>query len=113
MGEDDKKVLKFSVRNVQKSDFDKKKKVKSFAGFEYVKMEKDLNGTPFIKESLLEYATNCKYVVRVMRQFSGKVSLYNYYIPQEKLSDFLAKINNGEFDGTIIEVEKYIPEDLA
>ena len=52
-------------------------------------------------------------MVRVMREIDGKVSLYNYYVSQDKLSDFLSKLKNGEFDGRLIEVEKYIPEDLA
>jgi hypothetical protein len=52
-------------------------------------------------------------MVRVMREKDNKVCLYNYYIPQDSLCMFLTKIENGEFDGRVIEVEKYIPEDLA
>lgn len=103
-------ILKFSAKtrkSVEKTD------TKNFCGFEYVKMEKDLNGTPFIKESLLEYAGECRYMVRVMRETDGKVSLYSYYVSQDKLGDFLSKLQNGEFDGHLIEVEKYIPEELA
>lgn len=103
-------IVKFSAKSrksVEKTD------TKNFCGFDYVKMEKDLNGTPFIKESLLEYAGGCRYMVRVMRETNGKVSLYNYYVSQDKLSEFLSKLEKGEFDGRLIEVEKYIPEDLA
>ena len=103
-------VLKFSAKTRKSVD---KTDTKNFCGFEYVKMEKDLNGTPFIKESLLEYADGCRYMVRVMREIDGKISLYNYYVSQDKLSDFLSKLKNGEFDGRLIEVEKYIHEDLA
>lgn len=52
-------------------------------------------------------------MVRVMREGSSKILLYNYYVPQDKLCYFLSKIESGEFDGQIIEIEKYIPEDLA
>lgn len=103
-------IVKFSAKtrkSVEKTD------TKNFCGFDYVKMEKDLNGTPFIKESLIEYADGCRYMVRVMRETNGKVSLYNYYVSQDKLSEFLSKLDKGEFDGRLIEVEKYIPEDLA
>lgn len=103
-------IVKFSAKtrkSVEKTD------TKNFCGFDYVKMEKDLNGTPFIKESLLEYAGACRYMVRVMREKDGKISLYNYYVSQDKLSDFLSKLEKGEFDGRLVEVEKYIPEDLA
>lgn len=109
--QDNKKVLKFSTRT--KSVGNKKPDIQEFQGFEYIKMDKDLNGTPFIKESLEEYAASCRYMVRVMREINNKVCLYNYYIPQDKLCLFLTKIENGDFDGQVIEVEKYIPEDLA
>ncbi len=87
--------------------------IKNFLGFDYVKMEKDLNGTPFVKESLTEYAQNCQYMVRVMREKKSGIFLYNYYVPNDKLCYFLTKIESGQIDGQVIEVEKYIPEDLA
>ncbi len=109
--QNNKNILKFSNR--AKSVGSKKSGIKEFQGFEYIKMDKDLNGTPFIKESLEEYADSCRYMVRVMREKDKKVCLYNYYIPQDSWCMFLTKIENGEFDGRVIEVEKYIPEDLA
>ncbi len=105
------KILKFSNRPIHK--YGNKAEIKNFQGFDYVKMEKDLNGTPFIRESLQEYANECKYMIRVMREENNKVFLCNYYVPQERLCEFLTKIENKEFDGQVIEVEKYIPEDLA
>lgn len=103
-------ILKFSTKTRKSVD---KTDTKNFCGFEYVKMEKDLNGAPFIKESLLEYANDCCYMVRVMREFDNQILLYNYYVSQDKLIEFLSKLDSGEFDGRLIEVEKYIPEDLA
>lgn len=111
--ENNKNIINFS----HKINPEKKEKhnieIKNFEGFDYVKTDVDLNGNPFIKENLLEYSYSCKYLVRVMIEKNQKVFLYNYYVPQENLSDFLSKIENGEYDGKIIDIEKYIPEDLA
>jgi len=90
-----------------------KAEIKNFNGFDYMKSDKDLNGVPFIKENLIEYSEGCKYMVRVMREKNNKVYLYNYNIPQDALANFLIKFEIGEYDGKIIEVEKYIPEELA
>lgn len=86
---------------------------KFFKGFHYVKLEKDLNGNPFQEELLLEYSQKCTYIVRVMRKVNGVVSLYNYKVPSNRIIEFISKFLNKEFNGEIIEVEKYIPEELA
>ncbi len=86
---------------------------KFFKGFHYVKLEKDVNGNPFQEELLLDYSKKCKYIVRVMRKVNGVVSLYNYKVPSHKFIEFISKFLNKEFNGEIIEVEKYIPEELA
>ena len=86
---------------------------KYFKGFHYVKLEKDVNGNPFQEELLLDYSKKCKYIVRVMRKVNGVVSLYNYKVPANKFIEFISKFLNKEFNGEIIEVEKYIPEELA
>lgn len=109
---ENKKVIKLSKIRQNKQDGGHSD-IQNFEGFDYIKTDTDLNGTPFIKESLIEYASNCKYMVRVMKEEKSKTVLYNYYVPQEELCFFLSKIENGDFDGQLIEVEKYIPEDLA
>ncbi|MBQ2643968.1 hypothetical protein IJG14_00165 [bacterium] len=106
-------VIKFSLKNVYSKKSEQKIKLKNFNGFVYIKEEKDLNGNPFVKENLLEYAGKCRYTVRIMREIDGKVFLYNYFVYQTELAVFLNKIENGTFDGKIIEIENYIPEDLA
>ena len=111
--EKNKNILKFPDKLVKKHSNGKNITIKNFCGFDYVKMDKDLNGAPFIKESLIEYSEDCMYMVRVMREISGKTFLYNYYVSQNKLSEFLNALESGKFDGKLIEVEKYIPEDLA
>jgi hypothetical protein len=104
-------VVNFAHR--VKSEIPKSISIRNFYGFDYIKIDKDLNGNPLIKESLLEYANCIKYIVRVLREQDNKVFLYDYYVPQYKLARFLLDVENGKFDGQVIEVEKYIPEDLA
>ena len=86
--------------------------IKFFAGFEYVRFDKDSNGNPFIEQNLIEYANSCHYIVRIMKERGRGVSLYNYDVPSEKLYEFLEKYYKNELQGTIIEIEKYIHEDL-
>ena len=87
--------------------------VKSFAGFNYVKLDKDNNGQYFNAEHLKNYAETCHYVVRVMREFDGKTYLYNYDVSSDKLFSFLKEFENNTLNGTIIEIDKYFPEGLA
>ena len=92
--------------------FDKKQK-SDFAGFEYIKLNRDSNGMIFNEEQLLEYAKNCHYIVRVMRTVNNEVCLYNFDIPSEKLFEFLKTFENNTLKGTIIEIEKFIPKGTA
>ena len=96
-----------------KSNKTEKKDIKFFAGFNYVKLNKDENGNKFNKEHLLKYAENCHYSVSVMREIEGETWLYNYDVTNEELLPFLKAFEEKTLDGTIIEVEKYFPEDLA
>lgn len=86
---------------------------KFFAGFKYVRFDKDSNGNCFSKSNLLEYSNSCHYIVRIMREKENNVHLYNYDVPSQKLYEFLEKFYRNELTGTIIEIEKYLPEDLA
>ena len=88
-------------------------KPKCFAGFSYVKMNKDANGNKFNPEHLRQYAQSCHYIVRVMRELDGEVVLYNYDVPNDDLFKFLKSFEENTLDGTIIEIEKYFPEGLA
>jgi len=99
----DENIINFSGKKTHKQ------KTEKTEGYECVIMETDLNGKPFIKSSLSEYAEKCSYIVRIMKDINGKCLLYNYLVPQNELSDFLVKMK--EF--TLIEIEKYISEDLA
>lgn len=104
-------IIKFSSKNLNKKQKDNLPK--NYLGFDYIKMENDLNGTPFIKENLIEYSNSCKYLVRLFREKDNKNYLYTYCVKQEDLPDFLIKNKNGVIDGILISVEMYIPESLA
>ena len=88
-------------------------RVKFFKGFNYVRFDRDVNGNPFKESYLLEYAKKCQYIVRVMKEKDGNVALYNYKVPHDKVIEFIGKFANNELSGKIIEIDKYIPEDLA
>lgn len=88
-------------------------KIKLFLGYSYVRLDKDLNGKLFNETHLLEYASKCQYIVRVMRKKDNHISLYNYRIPNDKIIEFISKFTNNQLNGTIIEIDKYRPEDLA
>lgn len=86
--------------------------VKTFAGFSYVRMDKDNNGYSFKEEKLLEYAKKCHYIVKVMRMKNGSPSLYSYNVPNDKLLDFMLLFKNNELNGTIIEIDKFLPKNI-
>lgn len=88
-------------------------KVKFYAGFNYVKLAKDVNGNRFNEESLRAYSEKCHYIVSVMRQFDNQIYLYNYNVPNKDLFKFLKSFEENTLDGEIVEIEKYIPEGLA
>ena len=88
-------------------------RVKFFAGFNYVKIDKDNNGKKFNVEHLKKYAGGCHYIVRVMRDIDGDVVLYNYDVPNEELFKFIKAFENNTLNGTIIEIDKYFPDGLA
>ena len=87
--------------------------VKFFAGVNYVRLDEDVNGYPFNKAKLLENAENFSYIVRVLRPKNGKTSIYNYNVPYDKIVNFISMFANNELTGTIIDIDKYKPNDLA
>ncbi len=88
-------------------------KIKYFAGFNYVKLKRDSNGKKFIESNLIAYAKKCHYIVTVMRNVDGETCLYNYDIKSSDLPAFMKALENQTLNGKLIEIEKYIPEDLA
>lgn len=88
-------------------------RVKFYAGFNYVKLKKDTNGKRFNKENLLNYSAKCHYMVTVMREIDGEVVLYTYDVPNNDLFKFMKSFEENTLDGTILEIDKYFPDDLA
>lgn len=87
--------------------------VKFFAGVNYVRLDEDSNGHPFVKDFLIENAARFSYIVRVLKLKNGKHSLYNYNVPYEKIVEFISLFEKNELSGTIIEIDKYKPNELA
>lgn len=108
-----KKVINIFSKHKKAEPLEHDEKVKFFAGFDYVKINKDNNGRKFNAEKLEKYAQKCHYVIRVMRNMDGEVFLYNYDVPNDRLFKFLKAFENNTLNGTIIEIDKYFPEDLA
>lgn len=108
-----KKVINIFSKHKNAEPLEQEERVKFFAGFDYVKLNKDNNGRKFNAEHLKKYAESCHYIVRVMRKLNDEIFLYNYDVPNEDLFRFLNAFENNTLDGTIIEIDKYFPEDLA
>lgn len=106
-----KKVINIFDKH-SKSNGSNKEKVKTFAGFSYVRIDEDANGYPFKAENLLEYAKGCHYIVKVMREKNGKPSLYSYNVKSEQLPEFILLLSRNELDGSIIEIDKFIPKNI-
>ncbi len=115
MAEDEinKKVINIFNRHNNDLPVETEEKIKFFAGYNYVKIKRDENGKKFNEQSLLTYAKKCHYIVRVMRKVDEEVCLYNYDIKNEDLLKFLRAFDDNVLNGTIIEIDKYFPEDLA
>lgn len=107
------KVINIFSKHKNEEPLNNGEKVKFFAGFDYVKLNKDNNGRKFNAEKLKKYAEKCHYIVRVMRNIDGEIFLYNYDVPNKALFRFIKAFENNTLSGTIIEIDKYFPEDLA
>ncbi len=86
---------------------------KFFKGFPYVKIAKDESGLPFKEDYLLEYAKKCFYIVSVVRKNGINTAIYKYKVPYDDLLGFLNEFRTNSNYGSIIDIERYIPEDLA
>ena len=48
-----------------------------------------------------------------MRDIEGETILYNYDVPNDELFKFIKSFEENTLDGTIIEIDKYFPENPA
>ena len=108
-----KKIISIFSKHKNSQPLANEDRVKFFAGFNYVKMNKDNNGKKFNAEQLEKYAQECHYIVRVMRNINDEIILYNYDVPNNQLFRFIKAFENNTLNGVIIEIDKYFPEDLA
>lgn len=115
MAEDElnKKVINIFSRHNNDLPTETEEKIKFFAGYNYVKLKRDDNGKKFYEQNLLSYAKKCHYIVRIMRKIDDEVCLYNYDVKNDDLVNFINAVENNVLSGTIIEIDKYFPEDLA
>jgi hypothetical protein len=112
MSDDINKVISiFRQDDEVSSEYDEK--IKYFAGFNYIKLKRDENGKRFVPLTLDSYAEKCHYIVTIMRNIEGEVCLYKYDVKTSELPAFMKALENKTLVGKLIEIEKYIPEDLA
>ena len=104
------KVIDFS----KKSNITDANQQKSFVKeFQYVKLTKDDNGNTFKEEALLDMAQRCFYIITVVKNNGISAALYKYKVPYSSLLDFLNEFRETESNGKIIDIKRYVPEDLA
>ena len=103
------KIKKFNLGNNNK----KIAQLKTYLGFEYIKLKKDVNGLEFNVEHLLEYAKEIRYNICVARKVEDKSFVYNYFVEGSKLNLFFDAYFNGKIEGDIIDIDKLKPENLA
>ena len=108
-----KKVIDIFSKHNNKLKPETEEKVKFYAGFNYVRIDKDHNGNKFNPEHLLKYAQGYHYIVRVMREYKGETVLYNYDVPNSDLFKFIESFQENTLDGKIIEIDKYFPDTSA
>ena len=113
---DNDKIKQFPTRKIKTGFFNNKNKlaeIKNFLGFEYVKLKKDVNGINLNKKSLEDFALSLKYTISVMRDTNNGIFLYEYFVDGASINKFFENYVNGTIDGTIVQIEKHTPDNLA
>lgn len=96
-----------------KTDSKKITQLKSYLGFEYIKLKKDVNGNEFNIEHLHEYSKENRYNVSVVRKVGSETFVYNFFVEGSNLNLFFDAYFNGKIEGDIIDIDKLKPENLA
>ena len=99
-------------KNGKQADLDEKI-VKCEDGICYICIKHDKHGNAFEEKDLQEIANETQYIIKVMVNHSTSPYIYNYKVPGDKLMKFLLDYVTNKKEGKIIEIEKYIPTDLA
>jgi len=114
MDDINKKVVNIFERHKANKAFDSDAKViKCDDDIYCVTVKSDKHGNPFNKEELLEDAMLTEYIVRVLIDTPQGSYINNYKVSGEKILGFLSKFTNRKKQGQVIEIDKYIPDELA
>ncbi len=89
------------------------KVIRNEDGYYYVCINKDENRHNFDEQKIKERMEKLYYIVKVMVVLDEIPNIYNYKVPAKKLLTFLQPYANNEKDGTVIEVGRYNPDELA
>ncbi len=110
----DKKVINIFERHKSEKSYDTDAQVvKCDDDIFCVTVKSDRHGNPFNKEELLDDAVKTEYIVKVLIDTPNAPYINNYKLTGEKLLPFLSKFISRKKQGQIIEIDKYIPDDLA
>ena len=109
MTDDFKKVVKIFSKNKKDSNDIKK----DAYGIYYVRAEKDENGNFFNEKSLINFADNTDYLIRVMRVENQKTCVYTYRVSGDMIVSFVSKFSDIDENEKIIEITKCQPQNLA
>lgn len=82
-------------------------------GIYCVTVKTDKHGNPLNREELLNDAKITEYIVKVLIDTPQGSYINNYKVSGEKILAFLNKYTNRKKQGQVIEIDKYIPDDLA
>ncbi len=89
------------------------KVIRNEDGYYYVCINKDENGHNFDAQKVIERLEKIYYIVKIMVVQDYTPSIYNYKVPANSLLEFLLPYTNKEKQGTVIEVGRYNPDELA
>ena len=110
----DKKVVSiFERHKANKPNNTDAKVVKYDDDIYCVTVKTDKHGNPFNREELIEDAMLTEYIVKVLVETPQGSYINNYKVTGEKILGFLSKFSSRKKQGQVIEIDKYIPDDLA
>ncbi len=104
------KVTDFSKKKAKRKGV---KKLLNAQGFDYVVINKDVNGFDFNKNRLEKYSSKNKYTITVAEEEKGKIVLKNYFVENDDICKFFRLFQEEKIKGEIIEIDKFDSEILA
>ena len=110
---DKKDVSIFEWHKANKPNRDDAKVIKCDDDVYCVTVKTDKHGNPFNREELLEDAMLTEYIVRVLIDTPQGSYINNYKVSGEKILGFLSKFTTRKKLGQVIEIDKYIADELA